>query len=170
MAVFRHRTLVHTHLVDLTMLSTDLHSFWHRLRAFEPGAALFQQLQSLHIIVVGTLERKPWDEVFPPKMNTLSRLSISMGSHKSLAGDIFIEVIESPRLQQVIITSHLRGDEQQELSDVVQGIDDRFSVVSHRSDSSESERWHENLLDPGRFWNEIKKGKCLLPLPTRRGE
>jgi hypothetical protein len=170
MAVFRHRTLVHTHLVDLTMLSTGLHSYWHRLRAFEPGAALVQQLESLHIIVVGTLERKPWDDVFPPKMNNLSRLSISMGSQKSLAGDIFIDVIESPRLQQVVITSHLRGEEQQELSDVVQGIDDRFSVVPHRSDSSESEWWHENLLDPGRFWNDFKKGKCLLPLPTRSGE
>ncbi|KAJ7811047.1 hypothetical protein B0H14DRAFT_1475745 [Mycena olivaceomarginata] len=38
MAVFRHRTLVHTHLVHLTMLSTGLHSYWHRLRAFEPGS------------------------------------------------------------------------------------------------------------------------------------
>jgi hypothetical protein len=151
-------------------MSTDLHHFWHELRAFEPGSALFQQLESLHIIVIDPLEKRPWDDVFPPKMNTLSRLSISMGSQKSLAGDIFIEVIESPRLQQVVIASHLRGEQQQELSDVVQGIDDRFSVVPHRSDSSESERWHENLLDPGRFWNEVKKGKCLLPLPTRSGE
>ncbi|KAJ7811067.1 hypothetical protein B0H14DRAFT_3880248 [Mycena olivaceomarginata] len=103
-------------------MSTDLHHFWHELRAFEPGSALFQQLESLHIIVIDPLEKRPWDDVFPPKMNSLRRLSIAMGS-------------------QVVITSHLRGEEQQELSDVVQGIDDRFSVVPHRSDSSESERW-----------------------------
>jgi hypothetical protein len=128
------------------------------------GAKFFNQLQRLHII--GALDQSLWATwAIIPKLDSLTHASIAMGSHRNITKALFSRVVESPKLQQVVITTRLHGEDQQMLSDNVQEIDERFSVVHRRRRWKESSLWHESLQDPTRFWKQAKEEKDLPPAP-----
>ncbi|KAJ6557289.1 hypothetical protein DFH09DRAFT_1163644 [Mycena vulgaris] len=155
-------TLTHTHCVDLTMI--EFRVTWNSFMKKPAGVNFFNQLERLHFI--GALDQSLWaDWAVIPKLQNLTRSSIAMGSHRNLTPALFVQLIKSPKLQQVVITTRLHGEEQQMLSDAAQAIDDRFSVMHRRRRWKESNLWHESLQDPVRFWNQAKQEKYLPPAP-----
>ncbi|KAF7346108.1 hypothetical protein MSAN_01837500 [Mycena sanguinolenta] len=152
----------HTRCVDLTMI--EFRVTWNSFMQSPNGAKLFNQLQRLHFI--GALDNSAWANwAVIPKLDNLSRASIAMGSHKQIQPSLFAQLIKSPKLQQVVITTRLHGEDQQMLSNAVQDIDDRFGVIHRRRRWKESNLWHESLQDPNRFWNQAKEEKYLPPPP-----
>ncbi|KAJ7740193.1 hypothetical protein DFH07DRAFT_965380 [Mycena maculata] len=161
-SICQQTTLAHTLLVDLTMI--EFRVPWSLLMNYggsRTGAELFNQLERLHFI--GALDTNHW-AVFP-KLNNISRVSIAMGSHRRITADLFQELVASPKLLQVVITTRLHGEAQQTLSSAAQDIDDRFSVLHRRRRWKEANLWNESLQDPDRFWNQAKEEKYLPPAP-----
>ncbi|KAJ6512067.1 hypothetical protein C8R47DRAFT_1093317, partial [Mycena vitilis] len=153
----------HTRCVDLTMM--EFRISWATFMTASPhGAKFFHQLERLHL--VGALEHSMWVTwAVIPRLDNLTRASIAMGSHRSVNKALFEQVVKSPKLQQVVVTTRLHGEDQQMLSDVVQEIDDRFGVIHRRRRWKEHNLWHEGLQDPDRFWNQAKEEKYLPPAP-----
>ncbi|KAJ7075885.1 hypothetical protein B0H15DRAFT_956124 [Mycena belliarum] len=130
----------------------------------DEGAQFFNQLEHLHFI--GALDQNLWAQwAAIPKLKNLTRASLVMGSHRTITPQLFEQVIQSPKLKQVVITTRLHGDEQQMLADATLAIDDRFSVMHRRRRWKETNLWHESLLDQNRFWNQAKQEKYLPPAP-----
>ncbi|KAJ7505508.1 hypothetical protein B0H11DRAFT_2220936 [Mycena galericulata] len=154
-----NQTLRHTRCVDLTLI--EFRASWHNLMQYAALAQFFHQIERLHFI--GALDAHLWS-VFP-KLNNLTRVSIAMGSHERISAPVFTEMLGSPKLQQVVVTTRLHGEDQQSLADAVQEIDDRFSVLHRRRRWKEANLWHESLQDPDRFWNQAKEEKYLPPAP-----
>lgn len=121
LAICRKPALIHTHLVDLTVI--EFRVSWQAVMHLTTAA----QLERLHFI--GPLD---WPSPVVPKLNNLTRVSIAMGSHKTIPGHVFTEMVKSPELQQVVITTRLQGADQQSLSNAAQEIDGRFSVLHRR--------------------------------------
>ncbi|KAJ7164657.1 hypothetical protein C8R43DRAFT_987782 [Mycena crocata] len=162
-SICRNPDLNHAHLVDLTMI--EFRITWSNFMNHSPsGTKIFHQIERLHFI--GALDQTLWSAwAVIPKLNNLTRASIAMGSHRNITPSLFEQVIQSPKLRQVVITTRLHGEEQQMLSDVAQEIDDRFSVMHRRRRWKESNLWHESLQDPERFWSQAKEEKYLPPVP-----
>ncbi|KAJ7506765.1 hypothetical protein B0H11DRAFT_241780 [Mycena galericulata] len=150
-AICHKPTVIHAGLVDLTMIELSLIELsmrisWQNLMHFPSGGQFLHQLERLHLI--GPLDA--W-AVFP-KLNNLTRASIEMGLHRRIPGEMFREMVKSPKLEQVVLTTRLHGEERQSLLDVAQEMDGRFSVVNHRKLRwKESNLWHESLQDPDRL-------------------
>ncbi|KAJ7459674.1 hypothetical protein FB451DRAFT_1271132 [Mycena latifolia] len=152
----------HTHCVDLTLI--EFRVTWHSFMQTASGQSLFNGLERLHFI--GALDQNLWAQwAVIPKLQNLTRASIAMGSHRNITPELFAQVVKSPKLKQVVITTRLHGEEQQMLSDAAQAIDDRFSVMHRRRRWKESNLWHESLQDRDRFWNQAKEEKYLPPAP-----
>ncbi|KAJ7855947.1 hypothetical protein B0H14DRAFT_3448753 [Mycena olivaceomarginata] len=162
-SVCRGKAFNHTRCVDLTMI--EFRVTWNTFtESSTHGAKFFNQLERLHII--GALDQSLWATwAIIPKLDSLTHASIAMGSHRNITKALFSRVVESPKLQQVVITTRLHGEDQQMLSDNVQEIDERFSVVHRRRRWKESSLWHESLQDPTRFWKQAKEEKDLPPAP-----
>ncbi|KAF8208707.1 hypothetical protein K438DRAFT_1930297 [Mycena galopus ATCC 62051] len=167
-SVCRGATFKHTRCVDLTLI--EFRVTWSTFMDASPnGARFFHQLERLHFI--GALDHSLWATwAVIPKLNNLARASIAMGSHRNITPALFAELVKSPKLQQVVITTRLHGEDQQMLSDAVQEIDERFSVIHRRRRWKESNLWHESLQDPHRFWNQAKEEKDLPPAPRATKE
>ncbi|KAJ7505510.1 hypothetical protein B0H11DRAFT_1904828 [Mycena galericulata] len=153
---FGNQTLRHTRCVDLTLI--EFRVSWHSLMQYALLAQFFHQIERLHFIGAHV-----WS-VFP-KLDNLVRVSIAMGSHERIPAPVFTELLGSPKLQQVVVTTRLHGEGQQSLTDAVQEIDDRFSVLHRRRRWKEAKLWHESLQDPDRFWNQAKEEKYFPPAP-----
>ncbi|KAJ7163303.1 hypothetical protein C8R46DRAFT_337814 [Mycena filopes] len=153
----------HTRCVDLTMI--EFRITWATFMNSSPsGARFFNQIQRLHFI--GALDHSLWATwAVIPRLDNLTRASIAMGSYKNITQPLFAEVVQSPKLKQVVITTRLHGQDQQDLSDAVQDIDHRFSVIHRRRRWKECNLWHESLQEPDRFWNQAKVEKDLPPVP-----
>ncbi|KAJ6619552.1 hypothetical protein B0H10DRAFT_2026228 [Mycena sp. CBHHK59/15] len=154
-------SLRHTQCVDLTMI--EFRVAWSHVMT-RSGATFFHQLDRLHFI--GALNQVLWaTSAVIPKLDNLTRASIAMGSHRNITKSLFAQVVESPKLQQVVITTHLHGDGQQALADEAQDIDHRFSVMHRRRRWKETKFWHESLQDRDRFWKQAKEEKDKPPVP-----
>ncbi|KAJ7065901.1 hypothetical protein B0H15DRAFT_1028093 [Mycena belliarum] len=152
----------HKRCISFTMI--EFRVTWHTLMSTDEGAQFFNQLEHLHFI--GALDQNLWAQwAAIPKLKNLTRASIAMGSHRTVTPQLFEQVIQSPKLKQVVITTRLHGDEQQMLADATLAIDDRFSVMHRRRRWKETNLWHESLLDQNRFWNQAKQEKYLPPAP-----
>jgi hypothetical protein len=162
-SICRGQTFKHTRCVDLTMI--EFRVTWSSfMEGTASGANFFHQLERLHFI--GALDHSLWATwAVIPKLNNLARASIALGSHRNVNKTLFEQVVKSPKLQQVVITTRLHGEDQQNLSDAAQEIDDRFSVIHRRRRWKESNLWHESLQEPDRFWNQAKEEKFLPPVP-----
>ncbi|KAJ7043895.1 hypothetical protein C8F04DRAFT_1389332 [Mycena alexandri] len=163
-SVCRGSSFKHTHCVELTLI--EFHVTWSTFMNSSPnGSTFFHQIQRLHFI--GALDHSLWATwAVIPKLNNLTRVSIAMGSQKNITQALFAEVVKSPKLKQVVITTRLHGEDQQNLSDTVQEIDHRFSVIHRRRRWKECNLWHEGLQDPDRFWTQANAEKDL-PAPPR---
>ncbi|KAJ7264012.1 hypothetical protein B0H12DRAFT_1102476 [Mycena haematopus] len=162
-SICRGAVFKHTHCVDLTMIQFRV--TWSTfMDASTNGTKFFHQLRRLHFI--GALDHSMWATwAIIPKLNNVTRVSIAMGSHREITPSLFNQLITSPKLEQVVITTRLHGEDQQILSDVVQDIDERFSLIHRRRRWKESNLWHESLQDPNRFWDQAKAEKDLPPAP-----
>ncbi|KAJ7644274.1 hypothetical protein FB45DRAFT_292490 [Roridomyces roridus] len=144
----------HTRLVDLTLAEFD-RANWNALLHFYPAVhRLFHQIERLHCVGAPA---SIWTEF--PELNKLTRLSIGMGVHKHIHESLFRNVLRSPKLQQIVITTRLHGEEQSALSSQVQQIDNRFSVLHKRRRWKELTLFCESVLDPERFWDQAKAEK-----------
>ncbi|KAJ6584748.1 hypothetical protein B0H19DRAFT_1106374 [Mycena capillaripes] len=153
----------HARCVDLTMIEFRI-TWASFMDASASGAKFFHQLERMHFI--GALDHSLWATwAVIPKLNNLARASIAMGSFRNLNKSLFERVVESPKLQQVVVTTRLHGEDQQMLSDAAQEIDHRFSVIHRRRRWKESNLWHESLQDSNRFWDQAKEEKFLPPVP-----
>ncbi|KAJ6584751.1 hypothetical protein B0H19DRAFT_395372 [Mycena capillaripes] len=153
----------HTRCVDLTMIVFRI-NWGSFMDASASGAKFFHQLE--HLRFIGALDHLLWATLAViPKLNNLTRMSIAMGSFRNLNRSLFERVVESPKLQQVVVTTRLHGEDQQMLSDAAQEIDHRFSVIHRRRRWKESNLWHASLQDPNRFWNQAQEEKFLPPVP-----
>ncbi|KAJ7695983.1 hypothetical protein B0H17DRAFT_1054446 [Mycena rosella] len=152
----------HTDCVDLTMI--EFRVTWNSFMQSPSGAQFFNNIARLHFI--GALEQNLWANwAVIPRLQNLTRASIAMGSHRVISPALFAQVVQSPKLKQVVITTRLHGEDQQMISDAAQAIDDRFSVIHRRRRWKESNLWHESLQDPNRFWDQAKEEKYLPPAP-----
>ncbi|KAJ7712453.1 hypothetical protein B0H16DRAFT_1624991 [Mycena metata] len=162
-SICREPSFKHTQCVELTLI--EFRVTWSTLmNSSRNGSTFFHQIQRLHFI--GALDHSLWVTwAVIPKLNNLTRVSIAMGSHKDITRPLFAEMLKSPKLKQVVITTRLHGEEQQNLSDTVQEFDHRFSVIHRRRRWKECNLWHEGLQDPERFWSQAKAEKDLPPPP-----
>ncbi|KAJ7729663.1 hypothetical protein DFH07DRAFT_849671 [Mycena maculata] len=140
----RDQTFRHTRCTDLTLI--EFRTNWLRFMQFPCIAKLLHQIERLHLI--GVLDAFAFHVDRFPKLDNLARASIAMGSHRHILPSVFSAMVTSPKLKQVVITTRLHGDEQQALSDTVQEMDDRFSVLHRRRRWKEANLWHESLQDP----------------------
>ncbi|KAJ7043866.1 hypothetical protein C8F04DRAFT_1250492 [Mycena alexandri] len=153
----------HTRCVDLT---TDSAMSWYAImdaHSCTHGAEFFHQIQRLHFL--GAVS--PYSDM--PALNNLTRMSVAMGSARNVVSESrsFRSVLKSPKLQQVVITTRLTGDEQEFLAEDVHSIDPRFSVLYRRRRWREPNLWHESFQDPDRFWNQATAEKHVLD-PARK--
>ncbi|KAJ7712452.1 hypothetical protein B0H16DRAFT_1624990 [Mycena metata] len=148
----------HTQCVDLT-LATGM--YWSGIMSTR-AAEFLHQMQRLHFL--GAIH--PYSYI--PPLNNLTRMSIAMGSATKVVSRVFRNVLKSPKLQQVVITTRLTGDEQEFLAENVHGIDPRFSVLYRRRRWREPALWHESFQDPDRFWNQATAEKHVLDPERKR--
>jgi len=162
-SICRGAVFKHTRCVDLSII--EFRITWSTfMDASSNGTKFFHQLERLHFI--GALDHSLWATwAVIPKLNNLTRASIAMGSHRNITPTLFSQMVKSPKLQQVVVTTRLHGVDQQMLADAVQEIDERFSVIHRRRRWKESNLWHESLQDPNRFWNQAKEEKDLPLVP-----
>ncbi|KAJ7043896.1 hypothetical protein C8F04DRAFT_682388 [Mycena alexandri] len=149
----------HTRCVDLT-IDSGIH--WSAIMNSFHGAEFFHQIQRLHFL----------GAIFPyydmgPALNNLTRMSMAMGLVTNIGSVKFGGVLKSPKLQQMVITTRLTGDEQEFLAEDVHKIDPRFSVLYRRRRWREPNLWHESFQDPDRFWNQATAEKHVLD-PARK--
>ncbi|KAJ7069970.1 hypothetical protein C8F01DRAFT_538923 [Mycena amicta] len=158
--VFRGTELRHVHCVALTL-------FQFRINSDPTPPAFHRFLNQLHQIhFIGALDHhfRSSTSVIP-KLENLRRVSIAMGSYPVLTPELFGNLIQSPKLEQVVITSHLHGEAHQNLAAQAPAIDHRLSVVHRRRRWKELNMWQEGVQDADRFWNQAAAEKELPPPP-----
>ncbi|KAJ7212850.1 hypothetical protein C8J57DRAFT_1538992 [Mycena rebaudengoi] len=147
-SVYAARPFRHTQCVDLTVVgyvNPDSSALNRVLNEFPSSAAFLNQLQHLHLI-----EPDQWDSIFwlplkiLPELKNLTHLSIATRT------DILIrtpqwpldlealrtQVVKAPKLQQVVLTTRLHGEELEKICKEARRIDACFVVV-HRSTALE---------------------------------
>ncbi|KAJ7644285.1 hypothetical protein FB45DRAFT_292708 [Roridomyces roridus] len=141
----------HTHCVDLTLIGCR-QDWRQNLPKF------FDQIQHLHLID----SNRDW----LPRFKNLTRLTIALASDKEiLSRESCQDLVKSPKLLQVVITTRRHGKEYEALSEAAQAIDDRFGVMHLRRRWKEVDIWRQGLRDPDRFWDQAKEEKYLPPPP-----
>ncbi|KAJ7212288.1 hypothetical protein GGX14DRAFT_622923 [Mycena pura] len=155
--------LQHTRCVDLTLIEFRIR-WGHYMQSSTVWAQFFNQLRRLHFI--GAMDHFSTLTVIP-KLENIARVSVALGSSTLVQPVMFEELMKSPKLGQVVITSRLHGDAHKALSDAAQQIDDRFSVMHRRRRWKEHNLWRESLQDPDRFWKQATEEKFLSPAQRR---
>ncbi|CAK5267456.1 unnamed protein product [Mycena citricolor] len=162
--------LRHVHCVDLTLVRFQ--ETWDRLMSYSPRAIQFMhQLRDLHLI--GNLDHVIWTQRgMVPKLDNLVHLSLALGGYNHLPQRMFEDVVRSPKLEQIVITTKVHGAKEQALKDAAYDLDSRFSVLHRRRRWKERELWMRAVRNPDAFWEQAAREKYLPPsehdLPARR--
>ncbi|KAJ7288515.1 hypothetical protein C8J57DRAFT_1280534, partial [Mycena rebaudengoi] len=90
-----------------------------------------------------------------------------MGSSEIVNPVIFQAFFDSPKLRQVVFTTHLQGSKIDDFAQEAQMVDGRINVIRRRRRWKETNMWHESLSDNDRFWREAKE-ESEKPQPPRR--
>lgn len=152
--------LAHTHCTDLTLFQFTI---WNAPQANIQFAHLLNQVRRLHLI--GSLESSPFASHVLPKLASLQRISVATGTTLTLDAVAFGELLQSPNLEQVVVTTSLHGDKQQDLKLQAPEIDHRIAVLHRRRRWKEHNLWRDSLQDPDCFWKQAEKEKDLPPAP-----
>ncbi|KAK7048182.1 hypothetical protein R3P38DRAFT_1853737 [Favolaschia claudopus] len=155
----------HTRCVELTLNDFDV-TWPHLLQG--NGLKLFNQLS--HLNYVGSLPSSSWSDISTllPTLPNLTRASVAINTadYMRIPMRIFTEVLRSPNLQQLVVTTTLNGDSMRNLSSLIQNLDERCCVMHRRRRWKEKNMWLWNLEDPERFWRQAKEERNLPPPPN----
>ncbi|KAF7297827.1 hypothetical protein MKEN_01406500 [Mycena kentingensis (nom. inval.)] len=160
-------TLEHKHCTSLTLFQFRVlwaPSLANRHTAF---AQLLHQVQRLHFI--GCLDEPAWSNADArlPKLDNVRRVSVATGSCSSLLGATYENLLQSPKLEQLVITTRLHGEPQQNLKLAAPAIDHRIGIMHRRRRWKEHNLWRDGLQDAEAFWTQAAEEKDLPPAPRR---
>ncbi|KAF7299203.1 hypothetical protein MIND_00869000 [Mycena indigotica] len=154
------RTLKHKECVSLTLF--QYRAYWAGSMTDTAFKAFMNQLE--HLYFIGALEQNHWSpNSIVPKLDKVKRISIAIGSDPQLRPEALVNLLESPKLQQVVVTSHLHSDEHSSLVTQASTIDHRIMIMHRRRRWKEHNIWQDGIHDPDCFWKQAAAEKDLPP-------
>jgi len=155
--------LLHKKCVDLTLMDLGAMNDFTHLVNVSPRRELVHSLDRLHVI--SSLDHHRWPTPFP-RLEKISRFSIAIGSSSVVKEPFFHELVRSPKLERVVVTTRSRGNFAAMLMNKVRQIDRRFSVLYRRNRWTELSQWKESAQDPDKFWNQAAAEKDAFFSPV----
>ncbi|KAJ7289175.1 hypothetical protein C8J57DRAFT_1276926 [Mycena rebaudengoi] len=155
------QVFAHTRLIDLT-LADGLSQF--NLTSSASGTRLVHQIHHLQLEI-------RWQLMALPHFENLTHMSLRLSSYciRQLTADVFVDMVKSHRLEQVVILAYLwRAGDRADVAKVIGAVDDpRLSVIYHRRHWEASSLWCGRVRDRDRLWVQAKKQKCAQEQKAR---
>nr|GAT50602.1 predicted protein [Mycena chlorophos] len=152
-------TRTHPHCVSLTLFQFRIR-WGSYMTPDQPFCQFMDQIQQLHFI--GALDHQlDSEDGAIPELANVRRASIALGSGRIINSELFMDLLASPKLERVVLTSHLHQEQFAELAMQAPMVDHRLSVVHRRRRWKEQLLWQQRIHDPERFWEQAEAEKQL---------